>query len=221
MLGRVPSVNKESRAVDKKIFLNLPLYQELAQRIDSQGIVLDKIFVLGGLEFRISQDLQNKLKHNQITESASAAKLEKLLKTPSDDLGHPEDFWTLNEAEYLLLRYYVDAVYSAETLSQLNKTYDDIFSEHILRNKFRLPDNVDILCYFAKESNDPLPDDYLFIKVHPLQEEDLQHIANAINSRIDYQCNCIVHQGSLELYGVMAHIVKRLKNLKPTDFKGE
>lgn len=207
--------------MDKQTFLNLPLYQELAQRIESQRIVLDKTFILGGLEFRISQDLQNKLKHNQITESASAAKLEKLLKKPSDELGHPEDFWTLNEAEYLLLRYYVDAVYSADTVARLNTTYADIFTADILRNKFRLPDDVNIFCYFAKESNDPLPDDYLFIKIHPLQEQELQHIANAINSRIDYQCNCIVHQGSLELYGVMTHIAKRLDNLKPADFKSE
>lgn len=214
-------MNKESSAVDKQTFLNLPLYQELAQRIESQRIVLDKTFILGGLEFRISQDLQNKLKHNQITESASAAKLEKLLKKPSDELGHPEDFWTLNEAEYLLLRYYVDAVYSADTVARLNTTYADIFTADILRNKFRLPDDVNIFCYFAKESNDPLPDDYLFIKIHPLQEQELQHIANAINSRIDYQCNCIVHQGSLELYGVMTHIAKRLDNLKPADFKSE
>lgn len=201
--------------VDTQKYLNLPLYQELEQLLNVQNIPLDHTLNIEGYEFKIPHALQSKLKHNQIAEPASLKKLEKLLKQPIETLGQPEDFWSLNEADLMLLQYYADLLNTSDCLKVLNQKYQNTLTEAFLQEKLQLADNTQIRIYLVKESPDLLPSDCIFLKIEPSDILELQKWADRINSRIDFECNAIIHGGCLELYGIMPHMIKRLQNLPP------
>lgn len=200
--------------IEESAYLPLPLYQELQQKIDVSDLKLNDMIKLKGIYFKVPSSLNEKLKQNNIDDPISINALQRFAEQAPLEDYETERFSAPSHLEAELLKYYLEVLQAADVIESLNKKNNNLFTEKSLRTLFDLGDDVEVFVYFAKESDDPLPDDCVFIKFSQLEDSDIDAIKNNINSRIDYQCNSINHQGSLEIYGVMSHIIRRLEDLR-------
>lgn len=191
---------------------SLPLYQELQQKVKQENLSLDTELKLDGNTYLINDGLMQKLKRSKLDKPTSYA-LETFIDQPANEEADFENFWAPTQAEIDLLRYYLDASKTQSLLAKINQSHDDLLTQAKLQKLFKLNQDVAIEVFFVKESAEPLPDDCVFIRFNHLSDEGVNQIVDMINTRIDFECNSINHEGRLEIYGILPKIIKRLETI--------
>ena len=97
----------------------------------------------------------------------------------------------------------------------ISPIFNNLLTPNRIRQLFGLSEDCQPWIYYVNQSDDILPNDCVFIQFPELTEVELKEIVNKINSKIDFQCNSILHLGQIEIYGVMPHILKRLECITP------
>lgn len=201
--------------MDINDYSNMPLFQECQQKVDRAKLQMNKTILLQNFRFNIPANLTNTLAQSQITSPISINKLKRFIQQPAKEQQDTDNFWSPTQLEKEILQYYIKICEQEALLNKINQTHNNLLTSNRIRQLFGLSEDCQPWIYYVNQSDDILPNDCVFIQFPALTEVELKDIVHKINSKIDFQCNSILHLGQIEIYGVMLHILKRLESIPP------